>query len=92
MRPNARFVDDKLKDFSLFGLGELATNFQQFLFALVCRLWIRHLEVFKHIDDDLRHNEPCVLFIVSGNDIPGRFHRKRCVCTTPGDFGFLATA
>ena len=40
--------------------------------ALVGGLWIAHLKTFECVKDDLRYDQPSVLFVVGGNDIPGR--------------------
>jgi hypothetical protein len=54
---------------------ELPADFQQFLMALVGGLWIAHLKTFECVKDDLRYDQPSVLFVVGGNDIPGRLPR-----------------
>jgi hypothetical protein len=58
--------------------GELLTNRKQFLMALRCGFRITHVKPFEGIDENLRHNQPSVLLIVGGNDVPGRIGCAGC--------------
>src|SRR5579863_7522703 len=44
--------------------------------ALCARLGVSHFELPERIEDDLRYDQTGVLFVIGGNDIPGRV-----VCT-----------
>ena len=56
---------------------ELLADRLQFLVALRGRLRVGHLESFEGIEDDLGYDQPGVLLVVGGNDIPGRVARAR---------------
>ena len=41
-------------------------------------LWIRHLEVFERIHDNLRHDQPRIFLVVGRNGVPGCVMRAGC--------------
>jgi hypothetical protein len=41
------------------------------------RFGIRHVESFEHIEDDLGYDQPGILLVVGGNDVPGHI---ACAC------------
>src|SRR5471030_632731 len=51
---------------------ELFADRLQFLSVLGARFWVGHLEFFEGIEKDLGHDQPRVLLVVGGNDIPRR--------------------
>ena len=53
-------------------LHQLFADRLQFQAALLRGLGIRHLESLERIEDNSGNNQPGVLFIISGNNIPGR--------------------
>ena len=60
-----------------FLLLELLADRLQFLVAFRGRLGICHVESFERIEDDLGYDQPGVLLVVGGNDIPGHI---ACTC------------
>ena len=43
----------------------------QFALALCIRFGKTHFESFERIENNSRHDQPSILFVVGGNDIPG---------------------
>ena len=63
---------------SAISIRELLADFKQFLAALVARFRIGHFKTFKRIENDTRNDQPSVLFVIGGNDIPVRVPGACC--------------
>jgi hypothetical protein len=50
----------------------------QFLPMRLARPGIAHFEALQRIDDNLRNDEPGVIFVIGRHDIPGRGARAGC--------------
>src|ERR1019366_1663546 len=61
-----------------FSFRELLPDFKQFLATLVARFRIGHFKTFKRIENNTRNDQPSVLFVIGGNDIPVRVPGARC--------------
>ena len=59
-------------------LSELFADGLQFLAPRLVRFRIIHPELFQRIEDDLRNDQPGVLFVIGGDDIPGCGCGARC--------------
>jgi hypothetical protein len=57
-------------------LREPLADRQQILPALRARFWVSHFKSFKRIEDNPGYDEPGILPVVGGNDIPGSVSRR----------------
>ena len=60
---------------SEFSFREPLADRQQFPPALCARFRIGHFESFERIEDNPGNNQPGILLVVGGDDIPGRVAR-----------------
>src|ERR1035437_5362693 len=54
---------------------QLFANQLQFPLMFRARLWVGQFERLECVENDLRNDQPRILFVVGGNDIPGRIAR-----------------
>jgi hypothetical protein len=59
-------------------LHKLLSDRQQLPSALGVHFWIIHFESLERVEDDLGHDQPRGLLVVSGNDVPWGIARARC--------------
>src|SRR5262249_33621989 len=72
---NTQKIESKhIRIFGLWGsFHKPTTDFLQFLQTLCRRLRIGHIEPCERVKDDLRDDEPSVLLVVGGHDVPRSF-------------------